>query len=351
MTAAFLKSILGTARSPRIMAVFFLASTILPTNLQAVVDEDFIEISPKLVAATQKGLEHLASIQAEDGSYGGPRYRRHVGITALVCMAFMADGHLPQRGRYGEHIQRGLGFILAHSQESGLIAADTSHGPMYGHGFATLMLAEIYGQTPLPRVREALAKAIQLIIASQNHEGGWRYHPVPEQADLSVTVCQIMALRAARNAGIYVPQPTIGRAITYVRRCQNPADGGFRYMISSGGSAFPRSAGAIASLYYAGAYDDGNLAQGLAYLFAQRQPYTGRAGGHFFYGHYYAAQAMYLAGKQYWNDWFPWIRKQLLDRQERTGKWIGQSHGDAYATAMALLILQMPNRLLPIFQR
>ena len=50
-----------------------------------------------------------------------------------------------------------------------------------------------------PDVREALRRAVRLIVNTQNSEGGWRYQPVRNDADLSVTVCQIMALRAARR--------------------------------------------------------------------------------------------------------------------------------------------------------
>src|SRR5690606_11739750 len=143
------------------------------------------------------------------------RYGKHVGITSLACLAFMADGSFPGRGPYAQQVERGLDFVLASAQETGFIAADTSHGPMYGHGFATVFLGEIYGMTPDPRVREALVKAIRLIVNTQNDEGGWRYHPVPDQADISVTICQIMALRSARDAGIHVPHETILKAIEY----------------------------------------------------------------------------------------------------------------------------------------
>src|SRR5690606_14141423 len=140
------------------------------------------------------------------------------------------------RGRYGANVQRGLEYILQNTDVNGLIASGTSHGPMYGHGFATLFLGEIYGMTDDDRVREKLIKAVKLIVASQNHEGGWRDQPLPMDADVSVTICQIMALRSARDAGLHVPRQTIENAISYVRQCQNPSDGGFRYMLNSGGS-------------------------------------------------------------------------------------------------------------------
>ena len=311
---------------------------------------DFIEITVEMRQAVDRGLAYLATTQQPDGSFGVERYGRHVGVTALGCLAFMADGNLPGRGVYGQHVENGLDFVLDHAQETGLIAADTSHGPMYGHGFATLFLGEIYGQSQDPRVREALIKAVRLIVTTQNTEGGWRYHPRPFDADISVTICQIMALRAARNGGISVPKETISRAVTYVRQCQNSSDGGFRYMLNAGGSAFPRSAAGVASLYYAGIYQDDALTKGLEYLLRQHRQSAGQQFGHYFYGHYYAVQAMYLAGGDYWRQWFPAIRTELLGQQQPAGNWTS-NHGDSYSTAMALLILQIPNRLLPIFQR
>ena len=310
---------------------------------------DFTEITPQARQAIDRGLETLASLQADDGSYGADRYGKHVGVTAIAALAFMADGNLPGRGRYGPHVQRALDFVLRHASESGLIAADTSHGPMYGHGYATLMLGEIYGMTGEPRVREALLKAVRLIVDTQNHEGGWRYHPRPFDADISVTITQVMALRSARNAGLSVPKQTIDRAITYVRQCQSPTDGGFRYMLSSNGSAYPRSAAGVASLQYAGIYEDDAVTDGLAYLGRASQGIVA-AGSHYYYGHYYAAQAMFLAGGDHWAGWFPRHRDEIIARQQTDGSWTS-SNGNAYATGMALLILQIPNRLLPIYQR
>ena len=317
------------------------------------------EITPALDRTVERGLAALAAAQHADGSWdGGARYGRHVGITGLAALAFMADGNLPGRGRYGENVQRALDFILAHSTETGLLAADTSHGPMYGHGFATLFLGELYGMTAggsdtaqADRMHETLVKAIRLIVLSQNPDGGWRYNPVPFDADISVTICQIMALRAARNAGIEAPKSTIDHAVEYVRRCQNP-DGGFKYQLTSGGSAWPRSAAGVASLYYAGVYNDNAIDRGLEYLMRTAMPGPrSRPGAHYFYGHYYAVQCMYLAGGKRWATWWPAIREELISRQSNEGLWPDSHAGPSYGTAMALIILQMPKRYLPIFQK
>ncbi len=307
------------------------------------------EITTAQREAIAKGLAWLAEQQAEDGSYGNlSHYGPHVGITGLSAMAFMSDGHMPGRGRYAPVVERALSFVLAHTSESGLLAAETSHGPMYGHGFATLFLAEAYGMTHRTELRETLRKAVRLIVTTQNNEGGWRYQPVRNDADLSVTVCQVMALRAARNTGIYVDKRIVDNAIEYIKVSQNP-DGGFRYMLNSGGSAFARSAAGVAALQYAGVYGGREIQRGLEYL-GRFTPPKEQTVGHYFYGHYYAAQAMFLAGSEHWRRWWAPVRAELLEKQTPEGFWRGQA-GQEYGTAMALIILQLPNRLLPIFQK
>jgi hypothetical protein len=314
------------------------------------------EMTPRLEEAVRKGFEYLRRSQKSDGSFGQGRFGQHVGVTSLGAIAFMADGNVPGRGEHADAVQKALGFVLAHSTETGLLVSDETHGPMYGHGFATLFLGEIYGMNQDDdRVRDALVRAVQLIVGSQNDEGGWRYNPVPDDADVSVTICQVMALRSARNAGIKVPKTTIDDAIRYVRACQN-SDGGFRYMKDLGGSAWPRTAAGVASLFYAGVYEGAALDRGLDYLKQNAFPRGGGgfAGGfsqpHYFYGHYYAVQAMYLSGGDRWRAWWPAIREELLAKQNPDGSWT-DPQGDAYGTAMALIILQMPKRYLPIFQR
>lgn len=317
------------------------------------------EMTPALDRAVALGLATLAGTQNDDGSWDSGRFGKNVAITALAALAFMADGHMPGRGPYGEVIDKALDFVLSTASENGLLAADAANGPMYGHGFAALFLGEVYGTTQgggdtarARRVHEALVRAIRLIEQTQNEEGGWRYNPVPYDADVSVTICQVMALRSARNAGIEVSSQVIDKAVAYVRRCQNP-DGGFRYQADSGASAWPRSAAGVATLFYAGIYEDESITRGIRYLEINAMPGTGAglARAHYFYGQYYAVQAVYLAGGGHWATWWPAVREELLTTQNPDGTWTDRSVGDTYGTAMALIILQMPKRYLPIFQK
>jgi len=310
-------------------------------------------ITPAADRAIQRGLDYLAKQQNDDGSFGTGGYRSNPAICALAGLAFLAGGSTPGRGPYGGNVNRCLDFILANTEPSGLIVAPAAakQWPMYGHGFATLFLAECYGMSPRPDLREKLVKAVQLILNTQNKEGGWRYEPQRREADISVTVCEVMALRAARNAGIYVSGEAIDRAVDYVKQCQN-ADGGFRYMVQGGESAFPRSAAALVALYSAGIYEGPEITKGLDYLvqFLPQEGVVRRETMYYEYGHYYAAQAMWQAGGPHWNKWYPAVRDDLIGRQENIGSWTS-AYGSQYATAMCCLALQVPNNFLPIFQR
>jgi prenyltransferase beta subunit len=314
----------------------------------------------KLIAAAQpaieKGLKFLATRQQEDGAFAAAGYGRNAAVCALAGMAWLASGSTPERGPYGTEVERVTSYLLDHASESGFISVEgaQSHGPMYEHGFATLFLSEVYGMSPRDDLRDKLARAVDLIVRTQNAEGGWRYQPRREDADISVTICQVMALRAARNAGLKVPNDTVDRCVDYVKRSQN-ADGGFRYMLQGGGtSEFPRSAAGVVALYSAGIYQGREVERGLVYL-DQFLPRAGGPGqqvqdGHFFYGQYYAVQAMWQAGGDRWARWYPAIRDVLVSRQQPDGSWTDPVSTE-YGTAMATIILQMPDNSVPIFQR
>jgi hypothetical protein len=305
----------------------------------------------------------LAHRQHGDGAFGTAQYHGNVAITSLASLAFMAAGHQPKRGLYGRVVEKALRYVIDQDNGRGYLLSKTgySHGPMYEHGFGTLFLSEVYGMVqdrPLrDQLRETLKRAIKLIIQSQNHEGGWRYQPGSRDADVSVTICQIMALRAARNAGFFVPKNTVDRCITYVKNCQN-RDGGFRYQKQGGPSQFARSAAGVVALYSAGIYQSPEITNGLKYLM-RFKPKDGmippEVNLHYFYGHYYAAQAMWTAGEHYWREWYPAIREELLNHPDRhrpsDSYWVDHRFSSDYATAMACIILQIPNNYLPILQK
>ena len=317
-------------------------------------------ITPKTQEAIDRGLTWLGKRQIlsgrNEGAFGHSGYPGGVAVSSLAGLAFMCSGSPPGQGPLGKNIDRSVKFITGCVQETGYISVPgVGQDNMYGHGFGMLFLSEAYGMMDQDdadaHVGDKLRKAVKLTCQCQNDAGGWRYSPTKSDADLSITICQIMGLRAARDAGIHVPDEVREKCIDYVKKSQN-ADGGFRYQISSGGSStFPLTAAGIVSLYSAGIYDGEPIDKALKWLMNYLPGKGSMNTSYFFYGHYYAVQAMWHAGGDYWRQWYPAIRDTLLARQGSDGSWPDAEVCPEFGTAMACIILQMPNNYLPIFQR
>jgi hypothetical protein len=340
-------------------------------------------IDDELRKSVSRGHEWLAAHQHADGYWAelvgyklntsyealDNRPMPHVGVTSLALMSFLAGGHLPDRGKYGKELSRGLNFVLKASQADGQIQL---HGTrMYSHAFATLFLAEVYGMVERDDVKRVLQRSVDLIVDSQNAEGGWRYRPFARESDMSISVCQVLALRSARNVGIHVPLNTIRNAQNYVYRSAvrdndrnyrfrghggyGDQGGSFRYQNRDHTRAtFPLTAAGVTTLYAAGEYDSPIIRNALDYMDRQVDGFSRDWHEHYFfyYGHYYAVQAYYITGDPKWQSYFRKIKRMLLDRQQSDGRWrcrVGP--GDAFGTAVSTLIMQIPLQYLPIFQR
>ena len=316
-------------------------------------------VSQETLRAVTKGLDYLADSQSDDGSWingGGQAYP--VAMTGLAGMALLAHGDSPTRGKYARNLQSTVEFLVRCATPNGLLTGPTQDSgiPMHGHGFALLFLASVYGMISKESLRQqvgtAVRKAVALTSQGQSGEGGWSY--IPGDGDEgSVTVTQVQALRAAHNAGFLVPRGVIEEAVRYLERCRTP-EGGIRYsLISGGGSRLPISAAAVATLYNAGQFDGPIATDCLKYVWDQFRSSEdwNKGGGHAFYTHLYAAQGFYMAGDEYWDAYFPKARDQLIAMQDAEGAWNGDGIGSIYGTAIAAIILQLPFKYLPIFQR
>jgi hypothetical protein len=309
----------------------------------------------------KKALDYLASTQTEDGNWNSTAdaVAYPTVMASLAGMAFLAHGDTPTRGPYAENIRRTEQFIIGNARPSGIITSPAEDGSrsMYGHGFSLLFLSEVYGMETDPRTHDTLKKVIQnaikLTAAGQSGAGGWTY--VPGMGDEgSVTVTQMQGLRAASNAGFNVPKGTVEAAVRYLEHCKTP-EGGIEYSLGSGtGPRLAISAAAIATLYNAGQYDSKLADDCLQYVvkqFAMTRGQFSKGTGHEFYTHLYASQAFYQAGDKYWDDYFPQTRDQLESMQAGNGSWDGDSVGPIYGTAIGAIILQLPYKFLPIYQR
>lgn len=345
-------------------------------------DSSAIVVTEAHAQAVEKGLDWLAAKQNADGSWtakigyklnNGFNFtsadKGHLGVTSLAGMAFLAGGHLPGRGKHGPAIEKALSFVLSCVQDDGY--ATHAGSRMYDHAFATLFMAEICGMTHREDVEGKLQKAVDFIVKSQNAEGGWRYEPYAAESDMSIVVCQVIALRAARNIGIRVPKSTVDRAARYVvdSAVTKGAVQGFGFGLGDieigtfhyqkevySRSSFPLTAAGVTALHGLGIYSDELIRKGLDYLARNLGDFNRQYAdsGHYFYwyGHYYGVQAMYTAGSPYWEPYFEELRSSLLSHQKSDGSWPNEvGPGPALGTALAVLMLEIPYRFLPIFQR
>jgi Prenyltransferase and squalene oxidase repeat len=314
-------------------------------------------VDAEIEGAIQRGLGFLVRSQNRDGSWRseGGRGEYPCAMTGLAGIAILASGSTPTRGRHWRAVRRSVEYLISKQQANGLIAAMSEENQsMYGHGFSTMYLAEVFGTEEDERrqqdLHRVLTQAVKLTAASQSSYGGWIYTPTSGGDEGSVTVTQMQALRACRNAGIVVPVETVKKAIQYIVQSAN-ADGSIRYSLrgSSGGRP-PITAAAVAVLYSAGRYDDPIATKALEY--AKRTISVGGQGfGHYYYSHLYLAQALYFGGGRDWTEYYASIAKSLIRQQARDGSWTGDGVGTTYGTAIALTILQLPYAHLTIYQR
>jgi len=318
------------------------------------------DLPPEARSAIESGLSFLANAQNTDGSWlsDGRMGRYPAAITSLCGLALLAQGSTAYGGPYAPNVRRAVEYLLRHADpETGLIGGEEAGRPMFGHGFAMLFLAEVYGSEGgaelRRRIRDVLERAVALSCRTQGEKGGWFYTPTAEDDEGSVTITQVQGLRACANAGIPVPEETIRRALEYIRASANP-DGGMAYRAGVPGPSRPGiTCAALATMFAAGLYDDPLVEKALRYARAN-VPTTApsRAGGtHFFYSHLYLSQVMYFRGGEDWEDYFSGLRAWLLEAQNPDGSWSGDYIGRGYGTACALLILQLPYNNLPILQR
>ncbi len=316
-------------------------------------------VNKEIHEAVQRGLLWLSRNQANDGSWrnAGGYGTYPAAMTGLAGMALIASGSTPTRGKYWREVRQSVDFLMKNADSgSGVISVPQEEGrSMYGHGFATLYLASVFGMEEDTRkqdkLKRILDKAVSLIGSAQSSAGGWIYTPDSSSDEGSVTVTQVQALRACQRSGILVDKKVVDRAVGYIKRCQN-ADGSIRYSLNSGNDGRPAiTAAGIAVLYNAGVYDDQPFVE-KAYEYCKKHiQISVDSTGHHFYTHLYWGQALYQRGGKDWADYYSKKASWLLKQQKKDGSWDGDGVGTVYGTAIALTVLQLPYALAPIYQR
>ncbi|MGB0327771.1 MAG: prenyltransferase/squalene oxidase repeat-containing protein [Akkermansiaceae bacterium] len=318
----------------------------------------FAQWKEKADPAVERGLEYLALVQEDNGSYPGS-YGDSCGVPALAGMAFLSRGHLPTEGPYASSLNKIIDFLLGRQdRRSGLYTGGQyGSGPMYGHNIATLFLSEVSGMVDPDRqkkINESLPRALALILRAQavkksdRHQGGWRYHPNSRDSDTSCSGWALMALRSAKLNGADVPDKAIADAVAYLYGNFSEKNGHFGYSSPHNQKNSLTGMGLL-SLELCGEHGKPATTKAADFIL---QTFRSLEGAQFeFYGNYYNAQAMFQIGGKYWDTYANWMYETYLKTQKEDGSWSSREAGSVYGTAMMTLAFTVPYRQLPIYQR
>ncbi len=314
--------------------------------------------NPQTRKAISRGLDWLASRQSRTGRWTGNSGAYPTAMTAMAGIALLSEGSTTTQGKYAPNIRLAVNELISRSRSNGLIGDPiTDYRYTYGHGFSMLFLSQVLGEEEDAQRRErlidVLSRAVIFSGRAQADSGGWGYVSARDQPDFdegSTTITQVQALRGCRNAGIPVPNEIIEKAIAYIEKCTG-ADGGVQYNSKSSGGRPAITAASLAALFNAGEYDSEYAKRLLKYCEGRLDNVSSRGFGHWHYAHYYYAQVQYRRGGKVWKTYKNKLFKRIISEAGGDGSW-NQGHiGPVYTTSINLTILQLPDALLPIYQR
>ncbi len=333
----------------------------LARNRAALAGADGTEASED---AVERGLRWLAAHQRDDGSWsfdhrggycGG--YCRNpggvastTGATALSLAPFLGAGYTHREGEHREVVERGLYYLVKRALQTPE-GVDLQEGTMYAQGLAAIVLSEGYAMTGDPALKMPAQQALRFIVYAQDKRGGgWRYTP-GEPGDTTVTGWQLMALKSGEMAGLEVPSPTLGLAQKFLDSVAS--DGGSQYGYTN---ADPRrtttAIGLLCRMYGGWPRSHPALKRGVQHL-----SQWGKSSDDLYYN-YYATQVMRHWGGPEWKAWNPPMRDWLVQMQSteghESGSWYFEhkhsaSGGRLYNTAMAVMILEVYYRYMPLY--
>lgn len=305
--------------------------------------------------AVERGLVWM---RAQAGSDGGLGESNRTALTALGLLAHYANGVTPSDPHAGVWMARALDFVLAGQDIDGYLGRiDGSR--MYGHGIATLLLAEAAGacgdEAREQRVRDALVRAIGLTLRAQQvakpaqYRGGWRYGPNDANADLSLSGWQLLSLHASRQIGLPIPPEALLDGAAFARSLIGE-QGTIGY--EARGDDHPALRGLALLVLVLGQGPSGTPAPEIAAITRRitDDPIAWQ-GGFFFYRAYYDAVGLARASPIAWETYGPRLEKLLVEHQGADGSWPSAPGGGedlpVYRASMALLALSVDRHLLP----
>lgn len=351
---------------------------------------------PQTERAIELGLAFLIRNQKADGHWSllgfdeeHPSKQMQLdsdtAATGLALLAFQGAGYTHREFKYADRLQRAIAWLVAHQAENGdlYVSSDNVSNAscqLYSHAIAALALAEAYGMTQDPAIREPAQKAIDFIIETQDSkEGGWRYQSIPSlrETDTSVTGWMVMALHSGRLAGLDVDEKVWEGVSDWLETAKAP-EGKNQYVYSPNVQDDPNrrivrshmrrasncmtAVGLLMQIYLESDKSNANVIDGASHLLKQLpSEYSMEVRDTYYW--YYATQVLRHVDGPAWQTWYNALHPLLVGTQvaegELAGSWspytpvedkFGRFGGRLYVTTLNLLSLEVDYRLLPLYE-
>ncbi len=312
-------------------------------------------------AAVSRALDWFSRHQEKDGSWSinkhGGQKNHDVASTSFALLCYFGWGAKHNKdGPYRETVEKAVQWLVAQVKEGDL--TNGQHNGMYDQGVATLALAEAYGLTKDPSLREPLQQAVDFVVAAQNKtHGAWDYRPKSKRMDTSVSGWQLMALKSADLAGIEIPADSLRLAGVWLDRVSSGSKKGIYGYDRAGFKTSAMVAEGMFSQQILGTMDASHprMKESADHMLQHLPKNKGKQAD--FYYWYYGTLSSYMNKGEFWEKWNPVMREILIDRQIKGGRDEGswdykqgnhsKDMGRVITTAMATLSLEVYYRYLP----
>ncbi len=307
--------------------------------------------APQTVIVIDTGLRWLARHQSANGMWDAANYFQNCAdagpkcepgkavpganeaVTGYALLCFLGYGYDHRSAsRYKSKVQRGLDYLLSIQQANGLIGTRN-----YEHAVCAMALAEAYGMTADPALKDPAQRAIDVILARQNQDPqaadaayaglGWDYIGPNQRNDSSVSGWNVMALKSGLAAGLDVKNGIQGSK-AWLDRAWKAANPNWKTLDPYGSSVFPYTwnpvsdkadrdhlsfIGACAAVFLGHQAGDPLLETLLNDM--DRRWLDSGAWKTNSYCIYYASMAAFQAGGKHWDAWMnaylPWLNQTM----------------------------------------
>ncbi|MCA9320142.1 MAG: terpene cyclase/mutase family protein [Planctomycetes bacterium] len=349
--------------------------------------------APKAERVVDQSLEWLAIHQSRDGSWdsdgfmnqGDPRRGPlcdgkgnalyDVGVSGLALLCFLGAGETHTVGDHKTTVRNALRWLRDQQDAEGCFGSRTLSNFTYNHAIATLAMAEAYAMTKSPLLGKSTEQAVAFALRCQNPYQAWRYGEATGENDSSVTGWMVMALKAARSAGIQIDDRPFEWSLNFIDEMTDEETGRTGYTkrgeppVREVGmqTEFPSSesesltAVAITSRIFAGEdpKESRMIRLGVENLLTKKLPVWDPARGSIdMYYWYYATLAMYQYGGDSWAKWNRAMNDAIITKQRSDGNFAGswdpkgpwgEAGGRVYSTALMTLCLEVYYRYARVF--